>query len=73
MTLGEVCAAKGNFKEAEEYYKKAIEVDGNYAGAYEELGRLYREQGREEEAERLESKVGGKKEEEEGLAETFSH
>ena len=38
-------------EEAEQWYRKALEVDGNYAPAYNGLGVLYKEQKRFDEAE----------------------
>jgi len=43
--IGQPGCGRGDFREAEKHYKKALEIDGNYALAHFNLGNLYDERG----------------------------
>jgi len=53
VDLGVVYLNQGNQREAEEAYRKAIEVEPAYAYSYINLADLYRQQGRDVEGEKL--------------------
>jgi len=53
LALGTACVAAGKFDEAEPVLKQVIELDPKRAGAYDQLGVVYRKTHRYEEAEEL--------------------
>lgn len=57
IKLGDEYSSQGKFKEAEDAYKKAIELDPDYELSYDLLGECYRKQGRYDEAIEIFNKV----------------